>query len=238
MVNIPQHILLRELGGCISFNPFSQNEKQQEDKPKEETLKSSSHFSHGEERIKSRNKYDSIERICFRYPSHPRISSNVVRHSYRILKHLISSDNCTFLPVDKKKHPIVSEGVALGLTYADGKVFIQNKIDKTYDVFAVRERNHKLYSLPINPKWEDFAIVAHSTPNKISKPVIIILRKGNSIHVHDLETGYSITNIHLGRATRIISAFGSDTKSHNSILADQATSDLINVTFKMRFLSM
>ena len=107
MLTIPQHILLRELGGSISFDPFKRNKEQYEGKPEEEAFKISNRLSQDKYSTESKNKVGSLKRKCHRYSSHPRINSNIVRHSYRILKHLISSENRTFTPVHKEKHPIV-----------------------------------------------------------------------------------------------------------------------------------
>ena len=233
MSNLPQNFLLRELGGCISYPPTKLRVKHDKSKLDKESVQNSNITHDGLSKTESNDTKAVVPN-----PSHPRINTNIVRHSYRIFKHLISSDNREFRPLDqhpnvvtssKLKHPIVSEGVALGVTYADGKIFIRNKVDKTYDCYAVREDNKKLYSLSQHPKWEDVAIVAHSTPNELSKPIIIILRKGNIIDIHDLDTGNPITKIHLGAAKNDCNVPDMTSPSR---WARQDTRDQKSITFK------
>ena len=233
MSNLPQNFLLRELGGCISYCPTNSKVIYDKSKSNEEKVQNSNTTHAGLSNTESNDTKAVVPN-----PSHPRINTNIVRHSYRIFKHLISSEYREFRPLDqhpnvvtssKLKHPIVSEGVALGVTYADGKLFIRNKVDKTYDCYAVREDNKKLYSLSLHPKWEDVAIVAHSTPNEVSKPIIIILRKGNIIDIHDLDTGNPITKIHLGASKNDCNVPDMTSPSR---WARQDTSDQKSITFK------
>ena len=236
MANIPRHVLLRELGGSVSFVPHKRRRLKDGLKSHNQELHSSDYLSNEYFTMTSKNENISVEHDGSYFSSHPRINSNTVRHSYKILKDLISSDYRRFSPVNKEKHPIVSEGAALGVTYADGKMFIRNKLDKTYDCFAVRERNKKLYSLPMYPKWEDVTIVAHSTSNTLSKPVIIILRKGNTVHIHDLETGDSTNEISLNTSNYVpFNIHKLESSSHNSRSANNEFYDQNNATFKEIF---
>ena len=66
--SIPQHIFLRELGGCANIR------------------QKKGHKAMTEANQRDQNFY-----------SHPHINRNSIRHSSRILKHLISSNNRQFL---------------------------------------------------------------------------------------------------------------------------------------------
>ena len=235
MTNIPQHVVLRELGGCISFVPIKR--KRRKDTTTSDNPESSFHndSTRSNSLTKSNIGNDFAEQISSHHSTHPKINSNIVRQSYKMLKHLISSNNRYFHPVDTEKHPIASDGAALGVTYADGKMFIRNRVDKTYDCFAVRERNKKLYSLCINPKWEDVAIVAHSSVIALSKPVIIILRKGNTIHIHDLESGNIVKEIDLGTSNNVKNLYPSDSISSDSRPVNYELRDQNNTTYKELF---
>ena len=197
VLSIPQHILLRELGGVITFGSFGRNKVQRGN------LLHNKHYENGVSSLKKGEygediRSDSTEHLRkeLNHKSalpHPRINSNITRHSFRILRDLLSSNTRYFV----KKGPVVSEGSARVLIYADGKIFVRNKVDKTYDCLAVREKYKKLYTLPCDPKWEDATVIAHSTPKFLTSPVIIVLRKGNIVQVHDLETGATVRTINL-----------------------------------------
>ena len=231
--NIPRHILLRELGGCVSIVPLKIKKRDHKDGREHNDIANETCQSTSSMKKRTISKNSLKKGGNANFANHPRINVNIVRHSCRILRDLISSATRNFIPIDAKKNPIVSEGVAMGLIYADRKLFIRNKMNKTYDCFAVAERNHKLYSLPSDPKWEDYAIIAHSTANIISKPVIIILKKGNSLHVHDLQTGSSIHNIHLG--SRITTA----RRNHlNTMNRNNLVDNTFNVTYKELYVDL
>ena len=197
VLSIPQHILLRELGGVITFGSFGRKKVQRRN------LLLSKHSENGlcsltTEGLEDDRRSDSTEHLQNElshksaFP-HPRINFNIIRHSFRILRDLLCSKTRYFV----KKGPVVSEGTARVLIYADGKIFVRNKVDKTYDCLAVREKYKKLYTLPCDPKWEDASVIAHSTANFLTSPVIIVLRKGNLVQVHDLETGTTVRTINL-----------------------------------------
>ena len=235
--NIPRHILLRELGGCVSIVPLKRKKRYHKDAREHNDIANEKRHStsSGKNGTISNSSFNKVGRRNL--ANHPRINSNITRYSFRILKDLISSNTRHFIPVDAKKNPIVSEGAAMGLIYADRKLFIRNKLNKTYDCVAAAEKNHKLYSLPSHPKWEDYAIIAHSTPNILSNPVIIILKKGNSLHVHDLQTGNSIYNIPLGNkiSTTTEKNLQTTTKSINT---NELVDNSLNVTYKELYVDL
>ena len=218
VLSIPQHILLRELGGVISFDSFGRKKVQrgnlQQNKHSENGLSSLS--AGGSEEDRRSDSTEHLQNELSHKPAlpHPRINFNIIRHSFRILRDLLSSNTRYFV----KKGPVVSEGTARVLIYADGKIFVRNKVDKTYDCLAVRENYKKLYTLPCDPKWEDAAVIAHSTPNFLTSPVIIVLRKGNIFQVHDLETGTTVRTINLCNVKNFMTS--GDSRETISVRAD------------------
>ena len=230
--NIPRHILLRELGGCVSILPLKVKQRSHKDVREHNDIGNEKYHS------TSSRKKGTISNSSLKkgghanLANHPRINVNIIRYSFRILRDLISSTTRHFLPIDAKKNPIVGEGVAMGQIYADRKLFIRNKLNKTYDCFAIVERNHKLYSLPSHPKWEDCEIIAHSTANILSKPVIIILKKGNSLHVHDLQTGSSIQKIDLGSRITTTDKYNAEYHLNTTPNKNNLVDTEFNVTYK------
>ena len=214
--SIPRHLLLREIGGCINAKPAvllsSKSGLNQIDKSPHNL---------------SRDKHNDNDKAkCFE--NHPRINVNCMRHSLRILKDLISSSNRQFT-ISENHQPKVSLGGRRGVTYADGKLFVRNNVNKTYDCFAIRENHRKpCYFLPLQPHWEDAADITYSTSSQFQKPILIILRKGNCLNIHDLKTGYLIKTIFLGIRTISVGRYD----SVNNHITTSPFSFNIPVTYK------